>query len=60
MATKRVALTYEMLMAASRDAGNASMRKAGRSKWSRRDWNAACAVADRLRPYLALTSAVSP
>lgn len=45
-------LTYPLLMAASRDAGNASMRKAGRTAWNEDDWNAACEVSDRLWPML--------
>lgn len=45
-------LTYETMMASSRDAGNMSMRKAGRKVWNIDDWNAAAAVCDRLAPYL--------
>jgi hypothetical protein len=49
---KPITLTYEMLMAASRDAGNRSMRKADRQQWNEDDWNAAAAESDRLTPYL--------
>lgn len=36
------------LLASAWDAGNAAMRKAGRTKWSRADYNAAAATQDRL------------
>jgi len=42
--------TYDLEMAASRDAANRSMRAAGRTHWSVEDWNVACAVFDRLYP----------
>ena len=42
--------TYRMAYAAAWDAGNASMRAAGRSKWNRDDWNAMCAEFSRLMP----------
>lgn len=45
-------LTYDLLMAASRDAGNASMRKAGRTAWNEDDFDAACEASDRLWPHL--------
>ncbi len=35
-----VTLTLELAHATGRDAGNASMRKAGRARWSDEDWNA--------------------
>jgi len=38
-----------LIRASAWDAGNMSMRKAGRTKWSRADWNAAAATQDRLR-----------
>lgn len=41
-------LTYKIAMAAGRDAGNRSMRAAGRKVWSEADWNAAAAVTARL------------
>jgi hypothetical protein len=34
-------MTYHAAMAAGRDAGNASMRKAGRTRWTQADYNAA-------------------
>jgi hypothetical protein len=36
----RYKMTYELAMALSRDAGNRSMRKAGRFVWNDADWNA--------------------
>lgn len=44
-------LTLSMVFAAGRDAGNRSMRKAGRKKWGKRDYNAACAEFNRLAPF---------
>lgn len=41
-------LTPAMIRAAAQDAGNRSMRAAGRSKWSKVDWNAAAAEFARL------------
>ena len=41
-------LTYEIAMAAGRDAGNRSMRKAGRAAWNREDWDAAAEVTNKL------------
>ena len=43
-------LTREIAYAASRDAGNRRMRRAGRSKWSRGDYNAAVREFNRLWP----------
>jgi len=43
-------MTYEMAMAASRDAADARMRKAGRTTWSRADYNFAVATFKRLFP----------
>ncbi len=37
----RLKLTYEICHAAAMDAGNASMRRALRSKWNEEDYNAA-------------------
>ncbi len=37
-------LTPEIINAIGRDAGNASMRKAGRKAWNLDDWNAAVAA----------------
>jgi len=33
---------YDLAMAAARDAGNRSMRAAGRSRWSRADYVVSC------------------
>ena len=44
----RLAMTYELAMAAAQDAGNRQMRKAGRDRWSVEDWNRACDEFDRL------------
>jgi hypothetical protein len=41
-------ITYEIAMAAGRDAGNRSMKAAGRAKWNEEDWDAACAETERL------------
>ena len=43
--------TREMAYAAGRDAGNRSMRKAGRTAWSKDDYNAAAAECARLMPF---------
>ena len=48
-----IILTYELIMASGRDAGNVSMRKAGRTAWNIDDWNAATEVVEKLWPYLA-------
>lgn len=45
---KRLALTYNDIMAAGEDAGNRSMRRAARKKWNRADWDAAVQVTDTL------------
>jgi hypothetical protein len=47
-ATTRRPATYAEAMAAGRDAGNRSMRAAGRTSWNDDDWNAACDVTQRL------------
>lgn len=47
MAARRQ-LTPAIIRAASHDAGNRSMRAAGRQSWSEEDWNAACAEYERL------------
>jgi hypothetical protein len=41
-------MTYQIAMAAGRDAGNRSMKAAGRSEWNEADWNAAAAETQRL------------
>jgi len=43
--------TREMCYATARDAGNRSMRKAGRKVWAQTDYNAACAEFERLIPF---------
>jgi len=44
----KITLTYSLAMAASRDAGNRSMRKAGRKRWNVADWNVAAEVFNRI------------
>jgi hypothetical protein len=39
---------YDLIMAASQDAGNCHMRENCRTSWNRDDWNAAAKVADEL------------
>ena len=46
----RPALTYENAHTAGWDAGNRSMRAAGRSVWNEDDWCTACAAMSRLSP----------
>lgn len=41
-------ITYEIAMAAGQDAGNRSMRAAGSTKWSRKDWSVARDETSRL------------
>ena len=41
---------YEIAMAAGQDTANARMRKAGRMKWTRADYNTAVATFNRLNP----------
>lgn len=43
-------MTYELAMAASRDAGDRHMRQHGPTKWNRDDWNAAVEEFNRLFP----------
>ena len=45
---KPITMTYSLAMAAGQDAGNRSMRRAGRSKWDESDWNAAAETFARL------------
>jgi hypothetical protein len=40
--------TYQIAMAAGQDAGNRSMREAGRTAWNEDDYNTAAEVANRL------------
>ena len=44
-------MSIEIARAAAWDAGNRSMKAAGRSAWSGEDWDAACAEIDRLMPH---------
>lgn len=46
----RPVMTYELAHRAAWDAGNVSMRAAGRTKWNEDDWNAMCAEFERLWP----------
>ena len=41
-------LTYEMAMSAGKDAANRQMRKAGRKKWNKADYNLAARTANKL------------
>lgn len=44
---KPITMTASLARAIGDDAGNRSMRKAGRATWNRADWNAACLATDR-------------
>lgn len=44
----QIEVTYEMAMAAGRDAANANAAKHGRTSWSRADYNIACKTVERL------------
>jgi hypothetical protein len=46
----RVLMTYSLAMAAGQDAANRQMRKAGRKKWSRDDYNEAVRKFNALYP----------
>jgi len=46
----KLTMTYQLAHAASMDAGNRSMRKAGRSVWSDADYSASVAEFNRLFP----------
>lgn len=45
---KPITVTYEIAMAAGRDAGNRSMRAAGRTSWNEDDYNTAVELVQRL------------
>jgi hypothetical protein len=45
-------LTIALARAIAWDAGNRSMRKAGRSAWDEADWNVAAETARRLWPLI--------
>lgn len=44
----RILLTYAVAHASGMDAGNRSMRAAGRTKWNEDDYDAACVENNRL------------
>ena len=52
-----VPVDHAVAMAAGRDAGNASMRRAGRTAWNEDDWNAA---ADAVAALLAIDAGGAP
>jgi hypothetical protein len=41
-------VTYQVAMAAGRDAGNRSMREANRTEWNDTDWNTATKTTEQL------------
>jgi hypothetical protein len=45
-------ITISLVRSIAADAGNRSMRKAGRAAWNEDDWNTAAAVAQRLIPLI--------
>ena len=55
----RIELNEQLIAAAGMDAGNASMRKAGRPHWNEDDYNAACRAAAPLWGLLDRKRAVS-
>lgn len=40
--------TYEIAMAAGRDAGNRSMKAGNRTAWNMDDWNASCETFEKI------------
>lgn len=56
VAVSRLLMNREIAWAAATDAGNRSMRQGHRSKWSRADYNTACAEFNRLWPETAEVS----
>lgn len=46
--SKLIEITYDIAMAASRDAGDQSMREGKRTVWAVKDWNIACETFERL------------
>jgi hypothetical protein len=46
----RMPMTQEIARAVAWDAGNASMRTAGRRAWSEEDYNIACTMFERFWP----------
>lgn len=55
-----IPLTYANVMAASQDAGNRSMRRAGRSSWEVDDWNVAAEICAMLMPAVQAKEAHAP
>lgn len=49
-------VSYEAAHAAAQDEGDRSMRRAGRTAWSREDYDAAARTFNRLRPVEAETA----
>lgn len=47
---RRIEMTYELAMAAGKDAGNYSMRKDGRTHWNQKDWNVMARTVNKLWP----------
>jgi hypothetical protein len=47
-----VTANLSAIQAAARDAGNKSMRRAGRTEWDENDWNCACALYAKLLKIL--------
>jgi hypothetical protein len=41
-------VTYQIAMAAGRDAGNRSMQEAGRTEWNDTDWDTAARTTEHL------------
>lgn len=46
----KIHMTYDLAMAAGQDAATRRMRKQGRTKWNRGDWDAAARTFNRLYP----------
>lgn len=46
----KIQVDYDLARAIGRDAGNANMREAGRTAWSREDYDAAVAMFDQVYP----------
>lgn len=59
MAKRLIVMTYDIAMAAAKDAGNCSMGAHGRVAWNADDWNAVCREFERLWPVSADLDVVS-
>ena len=46
MTARALQMTIGLAHAIAMDAGNSAMRKAGRKKWNRDDWNECCRMQD--------------